>query len=66
MSRKLNPNSLDNLKKGRVGKEKVRVNVTLLPETLIELDKFGNRSEAIDKAIKILKKYELLVEIELD
>lgn len=58
--KKISPLSLKNLELGRVGRDKKRVSVTLLPETLVSLDATGNRSEAIDKAIAILKEYGLL------
>lgn len=63
MKRGTNPESLKNLQAGRVGAGKVRVTLTLLPETIELLDSFGNRSDAIDKAIALLAKYKMLDEI---
>lgn len=55
-------NSLKNLKMGAIARRqgKIRVNVTLLPETLRWLDKTGNRSEMIDEIVRRILKGELI------
>lgn len=55
-------NSLENLKMGAIARKqgKIRVNVTLLPETLKWLDSSGNRSERIDEIVRRILKGELV------
>lgn len=58
MNRKMNPKSLENLKKGGVTRrqDKIRCTVTLLPQTKEWLAKGGNMSGRIDEVVgKILE-----------
>ena len=60
--RKLNPASLENLKKGAIArqKNKVRCCITILPETKAWLGKGGNVSARIDELVKKILSGELI------
>ena len=59
----VNLTSLANLDKGRVGKNAVRLNVTLKPETIALLKRTGNASSAIDKMVEYIKDKGLAQEV---
>ncbi|MCP6758788.1 MAG: hypothetical protein NHB32_08460 [Fischerella sp. CENA71] len=66
--RKMNPKSLENLRLGAVSRKKgkVRVNVTILPETKQWLERSGNVSERIDDMVCKILKQELIGRHKLD